>query len=482
MTFVGKGPCDAHGAIAHRKVKQFLRSRSEKTEYRKVCTPLELAQAIASDGGLQNGAVQLLDVDRQRLREVEQVLAKAICKAKEYFYCASVYSYEPNQTTCNGAWNTAKYTINVLAYAGISSGATFQVNLQGPNYFELKSEGDPSDEETSDDDPSDEETTDDDGSDDEATEGDRSDDEATEADPSNDEATEADPSDDEATEGEPSDDEATEDDPSDDEATKDDPSDDEATEGDPSDDEATEDDPSNDDDRFVFLLGGEDEEDYDEADGMGAGNIGELAIGDLVRSLGSRELGRAKYTGPPQEAVYKTPLSLTGTKVRFHQSFGNIISKKQSEKQNQQLDSYGNAEEARNDLISRALTIAHAEIKSGLRVKIRDQMDNMEEYSIANASKVSEHLHYRKQGWARRENSGGEDGMYGAKYMTNEYKAVIEELFNEGVKDSSNKTSPAQMREEIEIRFPGFYTYPGTKTKEQSQVYSSERKESSRTS
>jgi hypothetical protein len=44
--------------------------------------------------------------------------------------------------------------------------------------------------------------------------------------------------------------------------------------------------------------------------------------------------------------------------------------------------------------------------------------------------------------------------------MTDEYKAVIVELFERGVTQSCNKMSPALMREELELRFPGFYTYP----------------------
>jgi hypothetical protein len=40
------------------------------------------------------------------------------------------------------------------------------------------------------------------------------------------------------------------------------------------------------------------------------------------------------------------------------------------------------------------------------------------------------------------------------------YRAVVVELFEKGVEHSCNKMSPAQMREEIEQRHPGFYCYP----------------------
>jgi hypothetical protein len=83
----GKDVCDAHGAIAHRKVIRYLRSWVYKADYRKVCTPKELAEAIANNGGLQNGGVQLLMLDRDRLDEIEEVIAEVSTAAKEYFSC-----------------------------------------------------------------------------------------------------------------------------------------------------------------------------------------------------------------------------------------------------------------------------------------------------------------------------------------------------------------------------------------------------------
>ena len=116
----------------------------------------------------------------------------------------------------------------------------------------------------------------------------------------------------------------------------------------------------------------------------------------------------------------------------------------------------------RRDLISKAISIAHEEIISGRKVQIRDQKDEMEEYSIATASPLPSSMLNRKQSWARRDCLDDDDdwGMYGANYMTERYKVVTKELFENGVAHSSDKMSPAQMREEIENRYPGFYTYP----------------------
>ena len=134
--FIGKDACDAHGAIAHRKVNRHLRSRSEKTEYRKVCTPQELFVAISADGGLQNGGVQLLDMDRVHLDEMDQLLDKTVGKkAKDYFSHACVYTFFPDDTEGTAKeWTTAKYQIHVQAYGGIGTGAFFDVDLEEKSF------------------------------------------------------------------------------------------------------------------------------------------------------------------------------------------------------------------------------------------------------------------------------------------------------------------------------------------------------------
>jgi hypothetical protein len=214
---------------------------------------------------------------------------------------------------------------------------------------------------------------------------------------------------------------------------------------------------------FDFILGDEEEdEDNDEDEEEEADTtIGEVAIRDMVWLLASREVNRAKYTGPPKEGTYREPSTITGTRVTYHQTFGRLTSKAEKEKQNRQSEDEDGTSE-RKDTISRAVAIAHAEITSGRKVKIRDQKDDMDEYKVARASLVDDVYLNRNQGWARRESHllEEDDGMYGASYMTKEYKAIIVELFDRGVEQSCNKMSPSLMREELELRFPGFYTYP----------------------
>jgi hypothetical protein len=199
------------------------------------------------------------------------------------------------------------------------------------------------------------------------------------------------------------------------------------------------------------------EEEEEEAE-----NIGELAVRDIARSLASREIVRAKYTGKPQETIYNAPLPLTKVSVKFHQAFGRIKSKRESENDNlQSTDESSDDSYTRQDLISKAISIAHEEIVSGRKVRIRDQKDAMMEYEMAKASRVSDSCLFRSQGWARQEALDDDAwGMYGATYMNEKYRAVVVELFEKGVEHSCNKMSPAQMREEIEERHPGFYCYP----------------------
>jgi hypothetical protein len=143
---------------------------------------------------------------------------------------------------------------------------------------------------------------------------------------------------------------------------------------------------------FVFVMGDAaaadeaKEEEEEEAE-----NIGELAVRDIARSLASREIVRAKYTGKPQESIYNAPLPLTKVSVRFHQTFGQIRSKRESENDNlQSTDESSDDSYTRRDLISKAISIAHEEIVSGRKVRIRDQKDGMMGYGMAKASRVSD--------------------------------------------------------------------------------------------
>lgn len=57
----GKGGCDSHGGNAKWHIpRNFLLSRDEMTEYKKVDMPKQLAKALASNGGIQNNGTCIL--------------------------------------------------------------------------------------------------------------------------------------------------------------------------------------------------------------------------------------------------------------------------------------------------------------------------------------------------------------------------------------------------------------------------------------
>ena len=148
---------------------------------------------------------------------------------------------------------------------------------------------------------------------------------------------------------------------------------------------------------------------------------------------------------------------LTGVNVTLHTSFGQILGKAEKAKKALVNESEAGVGEQRS-VMARALSIASDCIHTG-KVAVRDGKEEMEEYKVASGWNVEEETLVRPQAWARRPNRA--DGMYGKQYSTDEYRAVIVEMFERGRRVSSDKTGPGEIREEIEKRFPGCYCYPG---------------------
>jgi hypothetical protein len=91
------GVCDGYGATPTRHCKRVLARRQEATEYNKICTPFELASALADGGGLQNSGVQLVKLDRAgRLGEVVRALEKCSAASGDYFSRANEKCYFPD--------------------------------------------------------------------------------------------------------------------------------------------------------------------------------------------------------------------------------------------------------------------------------------------------------------------------------------------------------------------------------------------------
>jgi hypothetical protein len=96
------GVCDGYGATAGRHCKRALKRRGEQTEYNKICTPKELAQALASNGGLRNSGVQLVGTDRtERLAEIVERFKSCVENIAEYFARANDITYFPDDGMCS---------------------------------------------------------------------------------------------------------------------------------------------------------------------------------------------------------------------------------------------------------------------------------------------------------------------------------------------------------------------------------------------
>jgi hypothetical protein len=95
------GVCDGYGATAGRHCKRALTRRGEQTEYNKICTPKELAQALASNGGLRNSGVQLVGTDRSgRLAKIVESFQSCSENIADYFARANDIIYFPDDGMC----------------------------------------------------------------------------------------------------------------------------------------------------------------------------------------------------------------------------------------------------------------------------------------------------------------------------------------------------------------------------------------------
>jgi hypothetical protein len=205
----------------------------------------------------------------------------------------------------------------------------------------------------------------------------------------------------------------------------------------------------------------EDESDDELDDGEGS-TQGNLEEGCLWNEDPSKP-----FVEPTPLEYYDPAAMVTGVTVTLHQPYGHIegakaVLKKRSGKQSDG-DADGEADGENTAVIAKsvvavAISLAKAAISSG-EVKIRSAKENMVEYSLAEGWDVSDDALHRRQGWARRPNR--EDGMYGATYITDEYREELQHMFDQGAENSSSKRGPAEMREQLELKFPGFYCYPG---------------------
>ena len=162
------------------------------------------------------------------------------------------------------------------------------------------------------------------------------------------------------------------------------------------------------------------------------------------------------------ERLYGTPEykpTVTGVSVLKRLTFGIIRGKEEAMerilKQAAEKDDDQNPERS---VVARAIAMASDSMGSE-KSTIRDGKADMPEYDLAKGYNLPDATWHRDQGWARR--PGRDGGMYGKSYMTDTYKADIQGMFDRGSQISSEKMSAAEMREELEGKYPGLYRYPG---------------------
>ena len=80
----GKSSLDAHFACAMRFLSRFMQTWY-RNQITRINTARGLAYALSSKGGQTNTVVQLVDVARDRLKEVFSRLQKGMDKVKDYF-------------------------------------------------------------------------------------------------------------------------------------------------------------------------------------------------------------------------------------------------------------------------------------------------------------------------------------------------------------------------------------------------------------
>jgi hypothetical protein len=174
------------------------------------------------------------------------------------------------------------------------------------------------------------------------------------------------------------------------------------------------------------------------------------------------ELEEGDEGSDEEERLYGKPEykpTVTGVLVSKRLTFGVIRGKEEAMerilKQAAEKDDDQNPERS---VVARAIAMASESMGSETST-IRDGKADMPEYDLANGYTLPDATWHRDQGWARR--PGRDGGMYGKSYLTDTYKADIQEMFERGSQTSSEKMSAAEMREELEAKSPGLYRYPG---------------------
>jgi hypothetical protein len=116
-------------------VVKYLKT-SSAAENKRVGSPVELAKALAWNGGIQNSVVLLIEVDREkRLPAFNDVIQGCSDKALEYFSRANEIEFLEEtkaskvDLTDEASWGSFSFDIRVWVHSGIGAGARFRCNV-----------------------------------------------------------------------------------------------------------------------------------------------------------------------------------------------------------------------------------------------------------------------------------------------------------------------------------------------------------------
>lgn len=138
----GKCLINAHFTHATFKVHRWLKSVQRNT-LKKATTPRELADALASDGGMPNCSLQLVSFEDgttlSKLDRYVSIVSSVASELLEYFSRANEIKYFPDDDAKKPwakldlsnpeSWMKARFSIQVFAYSGIRKGATFNIDV-----------------------------------------------------------------------------------------------------------------------------------------------------------------------------------------------------------------------------------------------------------------------------------------------------------------------------------------------------------------
>ena len=118
----GKCLIDAHFATGGEFVRSYIIERKD------AATPLQVFEALGSNGGLNNSIVQLVRINRVRLKELEEEYAVLIDtvgkmwkRSNDVFFKDFQHEFEPT--------NTARYVVDSWQYSDTGTPDAFKINL-----------------------------------------------------------------------------------------------------------------------------------------------------------------------------------------------------------------------------------------------------------------------------------------------------------------------------------------------------------------